>query len=261
MTAAALTQDLKLLDFLESLPLDTEAEPDVTHLCARLTALCAVQAMDASEARIRSAVNHYLAHRLPVSDQPVRWCRPTTMTEWEQVKAELQADHDHFAKVEQRWWSAGWVSFGVTFISDIWGITRDATPTTAPFSFCIVIFGFWATVLMRPMYCGYKAWIWSRCSWMKKARSNFKIWTGSDRISPDSVQGLAAMEPDVERLGRWLASPRTAAALRQIAKSSVPVTQRDAALLDHLANQERSAQKAQNQDRVWNESLQQLAAD
>lgn len=258
---AALTQDLKLLDILEALPSDEE--PNSEALRQRLKTLCATQSMEATDARIERAVDHYLAQRSPApTTSALSWARPASQEEWVAIRNDMQEALNQF----QRLLTGLGISLLVLMGAGLLALLTQMVVGQNRFSGWLgIVFlaGLTSVFWGFPVYQIIKAVVLERRPWLKRARQLFTTWTGANRVDPENAALMEAVQPDVKRLARWLKTPQSAAALQIIAKGPVPVTRRDAQQLDRLVAEARAAAKAQhaqNQAQEWEDSLRELAA-
>lgn len=262
---ATLNQDLRLLDILEALP--RPEEPDTQALRDRLSALCASQSLDASPARIEQAVNHFLAGRIPepMSSEALDWVRPSSLAERENWATCLSQASGKVEKIEVVWilgtfflWP--FALFAEAVIAYAWAVDF---PNWA--AFLMIFYPLWGSFLSYLAYGRFKRWSLERRPWFKAARDLSLRWRKTSSLQ--DAAGLAEYPEDIQKMKHWLASPKATAALRQIAKSDVPLSWDDAHHLNRLADADAKIQqqvtdaKAQEEaTRLWRQSMAQLAS-
>lgn len=260
-----LTQDLKLLDILEALP--RPEEPDTQALRARLAALCSSQSVDATPKRIGAAVQRYMG------DHDAQPQISTTLWERPESEAAREGDSDSLKSSRKRLthWAVGWGVLTITIWLAMLVATccllpedpHDSTSMTARF--------FLLGLLCFPIISGggYRLFKWGileRLPWLRRARTHAVRWTGQSEMNEFSNCALHDAPVDIALLARWLASPAAANSLRQVAQSSVSLTQRDAKALTELAMAdevrmavEKRAQQEVIDGHTWKQSMALLA--
>lgn len=267
---ANLNQDLRLLDILEALP--RPEEPDTQALRDRLSALCASQSLEASPARIEQAVNHFLAGHIPepMSSEALDWVRPSSLAEREAWAACLSQASEKLRKIEM-YWLFGTSMLGLLplFLGMViaFNILNNDWATVCPAwaGFSLVCAPFWVSGLSYLVYGRFKRWRLERHPWFKAARDLSLRWRKTSYLQ--DAAGLAEYPEDIQKMKHWLASSKATAALRQIAKSDVPLSWDDARHLNRLADADAKIQQqladanAQEEaTRLWKQSLVQLAS-
>lgn len=260
--SSQLHQDLRLLDVLEALPRPTETNSDA--LRDRLTALCTAQSLEASPERIEQAVSHYLTARLPaVPSDTLPWERPATNKEWRalvQEQARLQADADKTGDIAFKFALA---TFLACFVGSIvWSVRTCPVGTWPLFGLMGGTVGFAFGLVAASTMSGLVKLICGRFPAARQRRQFQARWWAKR----DEEDQLNEAKPDLDKMKRWLAAPTATDVLRQIARSPVPLTLRDALGLDELAAVDETRQQAQNQANAaaavaqeWQRSLQVLA--
>lgn len=257
-----LTQDLRLLDILEALP--SAEEPDTQALRERLARLCEAQSLaDVPPERIDQAVAQYLGRRVPL--EPFKpWKRPDSLEHWQSVKDHLAARAELLRRAPGQLFRrlSGLVA-GLTCAAAGLGVLFHPAHQSWMGFFTLVSVVFIVTAGLSA-FLG-SLWIDEGGPDYRRHKEFSRQWLRSDAIfgwMTDAWQWAEA-DPDLKRMGKWLASPEAVEALKALRLSHVPITNRDAVELDELTTQtvdrlHRESREARAEE--WNRTLNQLEA-
>jgi hypothetical protein len=246
MNPVNLHEDLRLLDILEAQR--SPATPGVA-LKSRLFQLCQEQAIIATTDQVDQAVDTYLSDTPDGIDNRL-WPRPPSLAAW----TTMTTHHRHFQK--GRLSSAPFAcqalmalimvgGTGLSFwlglvLASVWGAPASGVHPVAALLTCLSVGmgGSCASLFLavfienhRPVQKMATASekVLRACAWVKT------LGLPTDpRPTPAWVKCHLPTKSEMER---WLFNPRSAAALRQLASSEVPLLKSDAAMLNQWSTQ------------------------